>query len=1054
LVPRRHVATWWEATPEERRELVEGLEVARDHITRSHRPDGFNVGMNLGAAAGQTVFHLHQHVIPRYDGDVRDPRGGVRHVIPAKANYLASPAGGLLLNEPHARPLVRGGDDPFLPHLLAGLDRAVSADLVAAFVLESGVLAVIEHLRDLLARSGRLRLVTGDYLGLTEPEALAHLLDLEGDRHLRVREAGATSFHPKAYLLHHPDGSGTGYVGSSNLSATALGAGVEWNYRVVSSADRPGFGELCSAFEALFHHPACRPVTTDWIEAYRQRRPALQPAPGLPLPLAPEPVDVPSPHAVQREALAALEATRQAGNAAALVVLATGLGKTWLAAFDSNRDEYQRVLFVAHRDEILGQALETFRRVRPGANLGRYTGTEKAPEADVLFASVQTLGRLPHLRNFAPDAFDYVVVDEFHHAAAATYRRLIGHFKPKFLLGLTATPERSDGGDLLALCGENLAYRCDLADGIRRGLLNPFRYFGVPDDIDYRNIPWRSTRFDEEALTAAVATRDRAENILEQHRKHAGKRTLAFCCSTRHADFMADFFNQNGLRAAAVHSGPGSAPRAASLEQLGEGQLDVVCAVDMFNEGVDLPLVDTVMMLRPTESRVVWLQQLGRGLRKAAGKDALTVIDYIGNHRSFLLKVRALLEGLMAVGPADADVARALEQVSAARVTLPPGCSVTYELVALDVLQALLRRGGRAQELEAYYRGFEELHGARPRATEAYHAGYDPGAARGHDGSWLRFVERMGGLLAGQVRALGAANAFLAALETTQMTRSFKMLTLKALLNLGQLPGSVGVEALAAEFAGLARRSAALRADVGEDLDDPARLAGYLERNPLAAWAGARGTGGTAYFSYEGGTFRSTFVVPPELVPDFRELVEELVEWRLAAYLGRRGGREGGAGPERAGAPTLWGHYPRQDIPPLFGLEYSEAVWNVGYVRRGDQLFLLVTLEKGGLAESFQYQDRFLGPDLFQWQSQNRTRRDSAEGRAISGHRELGYRVHLFVRRAKKIKGKQAPFVYCGEVRFVDWEGDGPVTVRWRLAEAVPQPLRATLQVHDQTGGS
>ena len=341
-------------------------------------------------------------------------------------------------------------------------------------------------------------------------------------------------------------------------------------------------------------------------------------------------------------ALSALEETRAAGNKAGLVVLATGLGKTWLSAFDTNRPEFRRVLFVAHREEILTQALDTFRRMRPEARLGSLHGRDQGPDAEVVFASIQTLSRREHLERFSPDAFDYVVVDEFHHAAAATYRKLIAHFRPKFLLGLTATPERSDGGDLLALCQQNLVYRCDLVEGVRKELLAPFHYFGVPDEVDYTNIPWRSTRFDEEALTTAVATQRRAENALEQFRKRAARRALGFCVSQRHADFMAAFFNERGLRAVAVHSGPTSAPRAASLEQLAAGDLDIVFAVDMFNEGVDLPTLDTVMMLRPTESRILWLQQFGRGLRKAAGKERLTVIDYIGNHRVFLLKPQTL----------------------------------------------------------------------------------------------------------------------------------------------------------------------------------------------------------------------------------------------------------------------------------------------------------------------------------------------------------------------------------------------------------------------------
>jgi superfamily II DNA or RNA helicase/HKD family nuclease len=1036
------VATWWDATPEEQRALLATLAVARKAILSRHQPDGFNVGWNIGAVAGQTVFHLHVHVIPRYPGDVADPRGGVRHVISARANYLArAEAIATLPGLPHHQALIRGGDDPFLPHLRASLDRIRDADLAVAFVLESGVRGIFEHLRDLLGRGGRLRLVTGDYLGVTEPDALAHLLDLEGDAHLRVYEAGDGSFHPKAYLFHQADGTAVAYVGSSNLSATALGAGVEWNYRAISDGEGAGFGDVLAAFEALFRHPRTRSLTREWVEAYCCRRAPL-PVPEARLSPADAPPPLPQPHSVQQEALRALEKTRADGNEAGLVVLATGLGKTWLAAFDSDRPECRKVLFVAHRDEILSQALETFRRIRPLASLGRYTGTEKTPEATVLFASIQTLGKLPHLRLFSPDAFDYVVVDEFHHAAAATYRRLIRHFVPKFLLGLTATPERADGGDLLALCQENLVYRCDVGEGIRRGLLCSFRYFGVPDDVDYRNIPWRSSRFDEEALTAAAATQKRAESVLDQYRQRAGKRTLAFCCSQRHAEFMAQFFRDGGVRAVAIHSGPGSSPRAASLEQLQAGTLDVVCCVDMFNEGVDLPQVDTVMMLRPTESQVIWLQQFGRGLRQVEGKDALRVIDYIGNHRAFLLKVRALF----ALGPGDAEVAHLLDQISANQVTLPPGCEVTYDLEAIDILKSLLRLGRREAMVEAYYNDFKERNGERPRAAEALHDGYDPRSVRPRYGSWLAFVDAMGDLGERQRRLLREAGDFLIAIEKTDMTRSFKMVVLQALLNREALPGTIGIDALTEEFARVARQSAALRKDVAEDIGDPVRLQRYVERNPVAAWAGGKGTGGQAYFIHDGETFRSTFSIPPELMAEFRELVTELVEWRLAAYL-RRERKQDEPREAPQGAATRWGHYLREEIPPLFGLTFNEAIWNSGFIRRKGNLFLLVTLEKGDLAATFQYRDRFLRANLFQWESQNRTKQDSTVGRALRRHKEEGYAVHLFVRRSKKIQGRAAPFVYCGEVEFVDWEGDAPIRVRWRLPEPVPPVLREVLNV-------
>ena len=474
-------------------------------------------------------------------------------------------------------------------------------------------------MRDLLHRGGHVRIVTGDYLDVTDPDALVELLDLGGNLQLRVFEAGTASFHPKAYVFHDSAGGGTAFVGSSNLTLSALDGGIEWNYRVLRSDTDRGFTEVVRAFQDLFTHLRTRHVDDDWIAAYRHRRqPAALPRVVEVVEEVPEPI--PEPHAIQQEALAALATTRLVGNEAGLVVLATGLGKTWLAAFDSASEVFQRVLFVAHREEILTQAMQTFRRIRPLARLGRYTGQEKAFDADILFASIQTLGRVQHLERFPPDHFDYVIVDEFHHAAARTYRQLIVHFTPRFLLGLTATPERMDGGDLLALCQENLVYRKDLVAGIASGLLCPFHYFGVPDDVDYSNIPWRSSRFDDEELTKAVATNQRAQNALEQFRARGGQRTLGFCCSQRHADFMADYFRQAGVRAVSVHAGATSAPRASALEALADGLIDIIFAVDMFNEGLDIPTIDTVLMLRPTESSIIWLQQFGRGLRQAEGK--------------------------------------------------------------------------------------------------------------------------------------------------------------------------------------------------------------------------------------------------------------------------------------------------------------------------------------------------------------------------------------------------------------------------------------------------
>jgi superfamily II DNA or RNA helicase/HKD family nuclease/diadenosine tetraphosphate (Ap4A) HIT family hydrolase len=891
IIPRRHVTDWFAATVEEQQALVNAVVPVKEAIEAHYRPDAYNLGVNIGSAAGQTVFHLHLHVIPRYAGDVVDPRGGVRCVVPSRALYADSLEGSTSQSAavlPHGRALVTGGpDDPLLQHLIGHLDRATAVDVAVAFTLESGVALLQPYLRDVLGRQGRVRILTGDYLGVTDPDALLRLLDLTGNVQARIFESAGTSFHPKSYIVYQGKGVATAFVGSSNLSASALKTGIEWNYRVVTSRDQSGLEDVLRGFESLWNHPRVRPLDIAWIDGYRRRRPGI---PILLSGVAPEPhPPIPEPHAVQREALAALERLRDDGGRAGLVVLATGLGKTWLSAFDSNRAYFPRVLFVAHREEILGQAMETFRAIRPSAALGLYTGQAKVLNADVLFASIQTLSRREHLEHFAPHGFDYIIVDEFHHAAARTYRRLIEYFEPKFLLGLTATPERTDGGDLLALCGETLVYRCDLVDGIRRGLLAPFDYYGVPDLVDYTNIPWRSTRFDEEELTKAVATQARAENALEQYRGRAGTRTLGFCVSQRHADFMADFFRQAGLRAVAVHAGPSSAPRAHSLTRLQEGELDIVFAVDMFNEGVDLPNVDTVMMLRPTESQILWLQQFGRGLRWQPGK-RLKVVDYIGNHRSFLVKPRTLLQ----LGPGDTELAYALEALEAGKFDLPPGCSVTYELEAKDMMRALLRSPAAGERLRAYYLDFQERNGIRPTALEAYNDGYDPKSARSAYGSWLGFVRALNGLTEDQALVHQRLGAFLDALETTPMTKSFKMVMLLAMLAEDALPGHVSLEQLTQRFAEIARRYALVRTELGSTLDDGSQLRELLLKNPINAWVKGLGTGGTTYFRLDERSLGTTFSVPPELHDAIQDLAREIIEWRLGVYL-RRIGMESGA---------------------------------------------------------------------------------------------------------------------------------------------------------------
>jgi superfamily II DNA or RNA helicase/diadenosine tetraphosphate (Ap4A) HIT family hydrolase len=898
LIPKRAVATWFDATVEEQHALMDLVAPVRAIIEdrfRDPAPAGWNIGINVGAAGGQTVFHLHMHVIPRYAGDMEDPRGGVRHVIPWKGNYKrAAPAR-----------LATGGDhDPFLAHLRPHFATATDIAIIAAFVQDSG----LDHLElpvlEALARGARIRVLTGDYLDITQAAALRRLLQWQdhgafGARIHRVAEQRA--FHPKSWRFESP-GSAHAFVGSSNISASALRRGIEWNMVLGRDEDPNGYAEIATAFEEAWN--AAQPLTSEFIENYARRaraREALHPAtpPGeIDAPAAP-----PEPHVIQREALAALREIRADGGRRAVVVLATGLGKTWLAAFDIADMARKRpahvphVLFVAHRDEILQQSADTLRRALlphfPTITFGMCAGAADTTDTDVVLASVQKACREPWLERLTKRHFDYVVIDEVHHADAPSYRRLITRLDPGFLLGLTATPERTDGADILSLFDDNIATVARLDRGIREGLLVPFHYVGLRDAIDYRPIPWRNRRFDPDLLAAALETETRMQRLWQALRDHPGTRTLFFCASRRHAIHVTTWLHQKGFRIVAVDGETPAAGRADALRRLQRGQLDGIAAVDLFNEGLDLPGIDRVVMLRPTDSPVVFLQQLGRGLRVARGKHALTIIDFVGNHRIFLERLAFLLAGDKAT-PASA-LRQWLDERDA---ILPPGCRVDIDLDVIAFLKEAFPDG--RDVLQRAYREQRLLLERRPEAAEMYRLGLDLTPLRQH-GGWFAFVANEGDLADDERQTLEIFGDFLTQLETTAMVKCFKMVVLDVMLAHESLWTGMPVGALARASLAWLLRSPGLMADIANvrTLGDPHRIPEgrwltYWRSNPIDAWCNGPWFGVESRSDGRGRAADYFVFKPPSeladtLRPACETMIRELVALRLAQYRARRG---------------------------------------------------------------------------------------------------------------------------------------------------------------------
>lgn len=796
-----------------------------------------------------------------------------------------------------ARKLVTGGTDPFLPHLSKAISGATDIAIAVSFVKTLGLQLLMPDLQAAIQpgdgegkTKARLRVLTSDYLGITDPEALRLLSILQQEgAEVRVFTTQADSFHLKAYLFSKmAEGTvieGTAFVGSSNISRQALRHGLEWNYRIAYPGD-DGFLEAQRRFEELYAHRQSVPLSDAWIEAYEKRR---VPPPRAVAPGSDEQEPPPTPTPVQELALDALARTREEGFRRGLVVLATGLGKTWLAAFDAARMGARRVLFVAHREEILHQAAQTYVRIRGGIRVGLYSGKPRDAEVDVLCASVQTLSRAAHLERFSPQHFDYVVIDEFHHAAAATYRRLLGHFAPSFLLGLTATPDRTDQSDILSLCDDNLVYACGLFEGIEEALLAPFRYFGIYDEyVDYQEIPWRNGKFDPEQLSSKLATLGRARHALREWQARAQQRTLAFCVSVTHAEFMAAQFRRAGVEAAAVYSGS-DLGRAQALTRLEQGHLKVIFSVDLFNEGVDLPSIDTVMMLRPTESKILFLQQLGRGLRRSEGKTHLVVLDFIGNHHSFLQKPPALF----GVGTTYKDLAAFASATERNELSLPEGCYVNYDLRIIELLKSL-DSDGTANE----YRALKESLGRRPTLAEFYRAGASAQAMRRQYGTWFDLVKHEGDLTADEAAFLDKRRALLREVETTSIIKCFKMILLEALLELDGLKRPPTLPALAESSWDVLHRRPRFLSDLApavRPLPDGRGLQWqrYWRENPVHAWVGGNLTdAAAAFFRLEQDRLVMSDPLQDAEADTAAGLLQELVDYRLAAYEVRQASSE------------------------------------------------------------------------------------------------------------------------------------------------------------------
>lgn len=904
--------------------------------------------------------------------------------------------------------------DPSLAvQLRKEIGSADRADILCSFIKWSGLRLLLPSLQQLTATphpdGPRLRVITTSYMGATDPRAVEALQSLPNTEVRVSYDTARTRLHAKAYVIHRATGFGSAYVGSANISHAALSEGLEWTSKV-SQYELPHIWQrIVATFDTYWcdaeFERSDASTTTKLRDAIDRERSGIDIECSFPM------FDL-RPFQFQEEILDAIAAEREVRNKFQhLIIAATGTGKTMITAFDYRRwadslADRPPLLFVAHREEILKQALATFRGVLRDQNFGDILVGGSSPNQNQhLFCSIQSYNSR-ELWQLPPDQYRYVVVDEFHHAAAPTYSKLLRHIRPTVLLGLTATPERTDAIDVFHWFGGEATAEIRLPDAINRRLLTPFQYFGVADSVDLDSLRWSRGGYHIDDLDRVYTGNDaRASLILDKIHQYIldprEMRGIGFCVSVAHAEFMAHFFSKHNLNSISLSAQSTPEQRRSAQDRLRRREVNVIFAVDLYNEGVDIPEVDTVLFLRPTESLTVFLQQLGRGLRTHQSKECLTVLDFIGAQRRefrFAPRLRAL-----GTDPAS----RIDREIESGFPHLPAGCSIQLERVAQERVLAnvrdsiFLRRDRIIQDLRLLAAALDRA----PTLTEAVSHLDTSLADLLKRGMWSRLLHESG--CGAPVNDPDEARL---AKGLHRVSHIDEPVAITFLLNHLSKPRNLS------EMSTLDRRR--------------------LTMLHVTLW-GSEGIGRSLEHSeaqlHDNPASRNDLTCI---------LMHQLshAKVRPHAFVENMSGPLGlHASYTRDEALVGLGHWSMDRRPDL-----REGVLHLPEPKV-DAFFVTLNKTEDSYSPTTMYEDYAISDELFHWQSQSTTSTESDTGQRYIHHRTRGYTPLLFVREHKNLpSGLAAPYSFLGPADYVSHEGSRPISIVWKLRNRMPARLVRT----------